>query len=102
MYQIQFGLYVTGAKDAYLVLYNPDVYPQSQQLIIKHIQKDSEIQALFADRFREYEFEKSKLTGSYIYTKKPEHASQCNEDVRKIVVEYRPATEASATMGVDA
>lgn len=102
MYQIQFGLYVTGAKDAYLVLYNPDVYPQSQQLIIKHIQKDSEIQALFADRFREHEFGKSKLTGSYIYTKKPEHASQCNEGVRKIVVEYRPATEASATMGVDA
>ena len=44
IYQIQFGMYVTGAKDAYLVLYNPDVYPQSQQLIVKHIQKDSGIQ----------------------------------------------------------
>ena len=62
MYQIQFGMYVTGAKDAYLVLYNPDIYPQSQQLIIKHVQKDRGIQKLFEDRFREYESGGMELT----------------------------------------
>ena len=55
MYQIQFGIFVTGAQDAYLVLFNPDVYPRNKQLIIKHIQRNSGIQKLFEEKFKEYE-----------------------------------------------
>lgn len=40
MYQIQFGLFVTGVKDAYLILYNPDLPDTNSQLLIKHIEKD--------------------------------------------------------------
>ncbi len=54
MYQIQFGMFVTGAKDAYLVLYNPDLFPYDKELIVKHIHRDGEIMSLFRDRYRNY------------------------------------------------
>lgn len=66
MYQIQFGIYVTGAQDAYLVLYNPDVSPRIKQLIIKHIQRDSAIQNLFEEKFKEYELKRIYLMNNNI------------------------------------
>ena len=98
MYQIQFGMYVTGAKDAYLVLYNPDVYPQSQQLIIKHVQKDSGMQNLFEDRFREYESDKTDLTAHSVRAKRTgglsEEVIQYNNN-GEIIAEFGSITEAS-------
>lgn len=52
MYQIQFGMFVTGASDAYLVLYNPDLEDCDKRLLIKHIYRDNYIQFIFAQRFK--------------------------------------------------
>lgn len=104
MYQIQFGMYVTGAKDAYLVLYNPDVYPQSQQLIIKHVQKDSGIQNLFEDRFSEYESGETELTRNSIRADNTRSDSrrviQFNDN-GEIIAEYASASQASEKIGVN-
>ena len=66
MYQIQFGLFVTGAKDAYLILYNPDLPDANSQLLIKHIEKDKKIQEVFKSRFKEYEKGEKYLTENSI------------------------------------
>lgn len=55
IYQIQFGMFVTGAEDAYLVLYNPDIYDKDEQLLYRHMKKDNSIQQLFKKRFKQYE-----------------------------------------------
>jgi len=104
MYQIQFGIYVTGAKDAYLVLYNPDVYPQSQQLIIKHVQRDSGIQNLFEDRFNEYESGETNLTSNSVRVDNTRsdgrHIIQF-DDNGNIIAEYNSAAQASEKIGVN-
>ncbi len=104
MYQIQFGMYVTGAKDAYLVLYNPDIYPQSQQLIIKHIQKDSGIHNLFEDRFDEYENGKTSLTSESIRaenTRSDARAIIQFDEKGRIIAEYNSISRASEIIGVN-
>ena len=66
MYQIQFGLFVTGAKDAYLILYNPDLPDANSLFLIKHIEKDKKIQEVFKSRFKEYEKGEKYLTENSI------------------------------------
>ena len=103
MYQIQFGMYVTGAKDAYLVLYNPDVYPQSQQLIIKHIQRDSGIQNLFENRFEEHESGKTNSISDDIYIKHMDKSGEIvlqYDDNGKIIAEFNSMAEASKKTGI--
>ena len=51
LYQIQFGMFVSGARDAYLILYNPDMEEKDLQLCIKHVDRDEYIQKLFKYRF---------------------------------------------------
>lgn len=53
-YQLQFGMFVTGATSVYLVLYNPDCSTR-EQLLTKKIYRDHAMQNLFEKRFREYE-----------------------------------------------
>ena len=65
MYQIQFGMFVTGAEDAFLILYNPDIYNKEDQLLYKYIQKDILIQQLFEERFKQHEAKKRKLVLSF-------------------------------------
>ena len=54
MYQIQYGMFVTGARDAYLVLFNPDIDQKEDQLLVQYIHRDKEIQDIFRDRFKNY------------------------------------------------
>ena len=53
-FQIQFELFVTGADDAYLILYNPDIENENDRLLYKCIHKDSDIQNLFFEKFNAY------------------------------------------------
>ena len=103
MYQIQFGLFVTGAKDAYLVLYNPDVYNAEYQLLIKHIEKDGRIQEIFESRFEEYENGEEDLTENSIRVKRPssmgEEVLQYDDD-GKIIAEFESVTDASEKTGI--
>ena len=98
MYQIQFGLFVTGAKDAYLILYNPDLSDTKSQLLIKHIEKDKKIQEIFESRFEEYEKGEEDLTKNSIRAK---HTSGMSEEVLqyddngKIIAEFKSVTDAS-------
>lgn len=98
MYQIQFGLFVTGAKDAYLVLYNPDLYDTRKQLLIKHVEKDDKIQEIFESRFEEHENGEEDLTENSIRVKRPssmgEEVLQYDDD-GKIIAEYASLAEAS-------
>lgn len=52
MYQIQFNMFITGASDAYLILYNPDMPDKSQRLFIHKILPDEEIYRLFEAKLR--------------------------------------------------
>lgn len=103
MYQIQFGLFVTGAKDAYLVLYNPDLYDTKSQLLIKHVKKDKKIQEVFKNRFEEYEKGEEDLTKNSVRIK---HTSRISEGVLqynnngKIIAEFESVTDASKKTGI--
>lgn len=103
MYQIQFGLFVTGAKDAYLVLYNPDLYDTKSQLLIKHVEKDSKIQEIFESRFEEYENGEEDLTENSIRVKRAnnmgEEVLQYDDD-GKIIAEFESVTDASEKTGI--
>lgn len=97
MYQIQFGMFVTGAKDAYLVLFNPDLGSPDKRLLIKHIQKDNSIHRLFEDRFAEYENGESDLTDDSL---RPERCSWGEKVIQysddgKIIAIFDSAVEAS-------
>lgn len=103
MYQIQFGLFVTGAKDAYLILYNPDLPDTKSQLLIKHIEKDKKIQEVFESRFKEYEKGEKYLTENNIRVK---HTSRINKEVLQynddgeIIAEFESVTDASKKTGI--
>ena len=64
MYQAQFGLFVTGATHAYVVFYNPDIYPAYKQMIVKKVGRDEDIINLFKKRFNERSRSYSKTTSS--------------------------------------
>ena len=64
MYQAQFGLFVTGATHAYVVFYNPDIYPAYKQMIVKKVGRDEVIIDLFKKRFDERSRSSSKTTSS--------------------------------------
>ena len=103
MYQIQFGLFVTGAEDAYLVLYNPDVYNAEHQLLIKHVEKDEKIQEIFESRFEEYENGEEDLTENSIRVKRScgmgEKVLQYDDD-GKIIAEFKSVKDASEKTGI--
>lgn len=105
IYQIQFGMFVTGAKDAFLVLYNPDISTPNLQLLIKHIEKDAEIQRLFKNRFEEYEEGETELTADSMIPETVKRGGrivlQCDDD-GNIIREFSSASEASEAIGVDA
>ena len=105
IYQIQFGMFVTGAKDAFLVLYNPDISTPNLQLLIKHIEKDAEIQRLFKNRFEEYEEGETELTDDSMIPETVKRGGrivlQCDDD-GNIIREFSSASEASEAIGVDA
>lgn len=105
IYQIQFGMFVTGAKDAFLVLYNPDISTPSLQLLIKHVEKDAEIQKLFKNRFEEYEEGETELTTHSMVPETVKRGGrivfQCDDD-GNIIREFSSASEASESIGVDA
>ena len=103
MYQIQFGLFVTGAKDAYLVLYNPDLYDTKSQLLIKHVEKDEKIQEIFESRFEEYENGEEELTEDSIRVKRPSSMGEevlQYDDGGKIIAEYDSVMDASEKTGI--
>ena len=99
MYQIQFGLFVTGAKDAYLVLYNPDLSDVESQLLIKHIEKDLKIQELFENRFKEYEEGENNLTDNSIRVVTGERVLQYNDN-GEIIAEFESMADASKKTGI--
>lgn len=105
MYQIQFGMFVTGAKNAYLVLYNPDISTPSLQLLTKRIDKDPEIQDLFKSRFDEYELGRTELTKQSVIAGTARGNGrmilQCDDD-GNIIREFASASEASRVIGIDA
>ncbi len=107
MFQIQFGLFVTGAEDAYLVLYNPDL-SQGKQLLIKHIDKDPGMQDLFSDRFEEYEDGETELTASSLRIARVSNGGGAGRAILKclddgtVIAEYPSASEAAKRVGIDA
>lgn len=54
MYQIQYEMFITGAEDAYLILYNPDIEKEEDRLLYIHILNDSAIQELFINKLINY------------------------------------------------
>ncbi|MBQ9016667.1 AAA family ATPase, partial [Candidatus Saccharibacteria bacterium] len=103
MYQIQFGLFVTGAKDAYLVLYNPDIARVKDKLLVRHVEKDNVIQELFRDRFEEYESGEMELTADSVRIKGSKKIGravlQCDDDGR-IIAEFCSAGQAAERLGI--
>lgn len=107
MYQIQFGLFVTGAEDAYLVLYNPDIYDTKSQLLSRHIEKDDKIQAIFESRFEEYENGETELTATSMRVERIGGGGGWNkeailqyDDNGKIIAEFESMSEASEKTGI--
>lgn len=105
MYQIQFGLFVTGAKDAYLVLYNPDLYDTKSQLLIRHINKDKTIQDIFESRFEEYENGETELTEDSIRVEREGFGGTPvlqYDDNGNILGEFSSISKAANKLGINA
>lgn len=52
MWQIQYNMFVTGADDAYLILYNPDMENRDDQLFIHKIEPNAEIYDIFKQKLK--------------------------------------------------